>query len=284
MKIKVLITLCSLLAISLFELKTAHSSSAGKAVKTGAPGEGTCRDCHNSNALNAAGGSVSISSPDLSTNEYIGGQTYQINVTVERNGLGEFGFGFEALKPDGTNAGTLTSVNTNETHILTGTVSGNVRNTMTHKTNSGINPNTKTFTFNWVAPPVATGPVTFYATGNAVNQSGNTSGDFVYSTTLALQEFNPSSIEILNNINSQLSTFPNPVNEDLTVTFHSPENGLYVLQLIQMNSGMIAYGENFMAAKGNNRLTLENKGWAAGIYLLKLSYRGKEISKKIIVQ
>lgn len=274
----------SVLAITTIELNTALSSSNGKAVKTGAPGEGTCRDCHNSNPLNSPGGSVSISSPDISNNEYIGGQTYQIDVTIERSGVNEFGFGFEALKPNGTNAGTLMDINTAETHVLTGNISGNIRNTMTHKTNSGINSNTKTFSFNWIAPVTGTGNVTLYATGNAVNQNGNTSGDFVYSTSLALTESNPSSLETFNPVNAALQTYPNPVMEKLNMEFNAPQNGVYHLQLLSLNSANIIYREDLSCVKGENKLSLNNSDWSPGVYLLKIDFRGQSITKKIIVQ
>lgn len=284
MRLKLLLPLLSVLAITTIELNTALSSSNGKAVKTGAPGEGTCRDCHNSNPLNSPGGSVSISSPDISNNEYVGGQTYQIDVTIERSGVNEFGFGFEALKPNGTNAGTLMDINTTETHVLTGNISGNIRNTMTHKTNSGISSNTKTYSFNWLAPEAGTGNVTLYATGNAVNQNGNASGDYVYSTSLALTESNPSSIEAFNRVNVGLHTYPNPVVEKLNIEFNAPENGVYHLQLLSLNSGNLIYGQDLSCIKGENKLSLNNSDWSQGLYLLKIGYKGKSVTKKIIVQ
>lgn len=95
-------------------------------------------------------------------------------------------------------------------HILTGNVGGNIRNTMTQKTNGGLATNTKTFSFEWSAPAAGTGNVGLYATGNAVNQSGNTSGDFVYSTSMMLTEANPSGGFAFNSANADLSIYPNP--------------------------------------------------------------------------
>lgn len=272
-----------LLFIGILEIKTATSNSNGRAIKTGAPGEGTCRDCHNSNALNASGGSVTISSPTLLNNEYAPGQTYTINVTVERNGLGEFGFGFEALRASGANAGTLAVTNATEMHILTGNVSGNIRNTMTHKTNAGLATNTKTFSFNWTAPAAGTGTVSFYATGNAVNQSGNTSGDFVYSTSMMLNEANPNGVADFNMVNAALNVFPNPSSGNLQLSFNAPKAGNYLIELKDLKSGALVYNEQVNASNSENNFTLENNNWLPGVYLLSIQNGQDIIYKKIVI-
>ncbi|HEY0722671.1 MAG TPA: PQQ-dependent sugar dehydrogenase, partial [Pyrinomonadaceae bacterium] len=45
--------------------------------------------------------------------------------------------------------------------------------------------NGASWTFNWTAPPIDVGPVTFYAAGNQANNDGNTSGDYIYKTFVA---------------------------------------------------------------------------------------------------
>jgi hypothetical protein len=283
-KKKLLLISFALLAIGVFEIKTASSNSNGRAVKTGAPGEGTCRDCHNSNALNASGGSVVISAPDLINGEYNPGQIYTIDVIVERNGLSEFGFGFEALQTNGSNAGSLTVTNTAEMHVLTGTIGGNVRNTMTHKTNAGLAANTKTFSFEWSAPAAGTGNVGLYASGNAVNQSGNTSGDFVYTTSLMLTEATPSGGFAFNSANANLSVFPNPVATEINVSFNAGKNASYLIQLLELKSGAIIHEEKLNAHVGNNRMRIANNSWTPGVYLLSLSNGERTIHKKIVIQ
>jgi hypothetical protein len=279
-----LATLIFVVSVALAELNKAYSNANGKSIKTGAPGEGTCRDCHNSNPLNSSGGSVTISSPDLIGNQYVGGTTYQIDVTVERASINLFGFGFEALLPSGANAGTLVVTNSTQMHILTGTVSGNVRNTMTQKTNGGLGSGTKTFSFNWTAPAAGTGDVTFYATGNATNQSGNTSGDFVYSTSLALSENNPSGNMEFNAVNADMNIFPNPAVETINATLHIGQKGQYEVRLFSLSSGQQVYAETKYFHPGNNLLTIENNGWDSGIYLLQISTNEQQIQGKILLQ
>ena len=44
-------------------------------------------------------------------------------------------------------------------------------------------PEGHAWSFEWTAPPDDVGPVTFYAAGNAANNNGNNSGDYIYTTS-----------------------------------------------------------------------------------------------------
>jgi len=159
-----------------------QESSDGRSGHNGSPGEQTCAksNCHNTFSLNSGEGEVVISSNDLLNWSYQPGQTYQISLTVSQTGIPLFGFGFEALDEQGNNAGTL--VPGSDNHELFALVSGVNRKTITHLENSGLSNNSKTWSFTWTAPetPVI---VTFYAVGNAANNNGGRTGDYIYSTS-----------------------------------------------------------------------------------------------------
>lgn len=164
-------------------------SDNGKAGKTNSPGETTCvNSCHNSYALNAGPGSISISSPGMSSFVYTPGQTYDMTVTVAQSGIGMFGVGIEALLASGNNGGTFTITDAVSTRIRTITVSGVVRNNITHQLNGGVAPNTKDFNFKWTAPAAGSGNVTFYFSGVAANGTGNENGDYVYNSSQVITE------------------------------------------------------------------------------------------------
>lgn len=162
-------------------------SSGGKAGKTNSPGETTCTSCH-SGTINTGGGSVTITSPNLTGWEYAPGQTYTINVTVAQATIGLFALDFEALLPSGANAGTLVITNSTETQIKTVTVSGNVRNNVVQKLDGGLTTDSHTFTFNWTAPVSGTGSITFYVAGLACDADGGTSGDETYTSSQVVTE------------------------------------------------------------------------------------------------
>jgi Secretion system C-terminal sorting domain len=157
----------------------------GKAGHNGSPGEQTCAksNCHNTYTLNSGTGSVSISVAGMTNWQYVPGQTYNVSVTVAQNNVSLFGFGFEALLSSGANAGTLTAGV--GSHALNSTVNANSRKTITHLLDAGTSANSHTFTFTWVAPTNGAA-VTFYAAGNAANNNGGDSGDYIYTTSQAL--------------------------------------------------------------------------------------------------
>lgn len=157
----------------------------GKAGHNGSPGEQTCAksNCHNTYTLNSGTGSVNISVAGMTNWQYVPGQTYNVSVTVAQNNVSLFGFGFEALLSSGANAGTLTAGV--GSHALNSTVNANSRKTITHLLDAGASANSHTFSFTWVAPTNGAA-VTFYAAGNAANNNGGDSGDYIYTTSQAL--------------------------------------------------------------------------------------------------
>ena len=169
------------------------TSSSGKSGKSGAPGESTCIQCHSDNALNAPSGSINMSIAGLTNGQYSPGQTYQVSVTVNKSGQSLFGFSAVALNDSGQNTGTLVAGTDNHTEVSA--ASGTSRNYVTHNFNGGLSSNQKTFTFSWTAP--TSGNVSFYFSGIAANNSGGTTGDFVYSSSLTLSPVNVSQSRII---------------------------------------------------------------------------------------
>ena len=149
-------------------------SSGPPLARTGDFGENTCLECHLGNSLNAPGGSLSISGVPAN---YEPGQTYQIQVTVMRSGQQRWGFELATRAvSNAQQAGTLVSTDANTqissfngiqyiTHTSGGTFLGSAQ---------GM------WTFDWTAPAVPVGTVSFGAAGNAANGNFSNSGDFIY--------------------------------------------------------------------------------------------------------
>jgi hypothetical protein len=145
--------------------------------RTGDFGELNCTACHTGNALNAAGGTFTISGVPAS---YQPGQTYPITVSISKAGQARWGFQMAVRSvSSGLQAGTLATTDANTQiqvangiqyieHTSAGTFAG---------TTSG------TWTVNWTAPASAQGAIRFGAAGNAANNNGTNQGDFIYTTT-----------------------------------------------------------------------------------------------------
>ena len=153
---------------------------------TGAPAEGTCFTCHNGGLNDANGGVLIFNVPA----QYTPGQVYGIGVVLVRAfGSSRWGFEATALTGGGQMAGTLDDNN----NFVGKQTQGGIQY-VSHTTLKGFDgtyadSSGGVWTFYWTAPPVGTGPVTFYATGAACdNDSDANAGDFTYTTTVASSE------------------------------------------------------------------------------------------------
>ena len=176
-----------LLCLTAFVLFSAEALSARSATpptaKTGAPGEGLCTDCHTGNSVNVSGGIFSISGIPAN---YELDTEYPISVTLSKSDAKRWGFELAAMKDsDGEQAGTLLITDNTNTQIQT---AGSIMY-MSHTgagTMAGQDGPT-TWSFTWQSPSEDVGAVSFYASGNAANNGGTTSDDFIYTTSQQTQ-------------------------------------------------------------------------------------------------
>ena len=151
--------------------------------RTGAPGEGNCTGCHNQFALNSGNGTVTITAPS----SYIAGQTYVIEIDLEDTDQQRWGFEITALDENDQPAGTLGVVEAARTQKSTAT---NGREYVKHTstgTDAGTADAAPGWTVEWMAIDVS-GPVTFYAAGNAANWGDGNQGDYIYTTSATVAE------------------------------------------------------------------------------------------------
>jgi hypothetical protein len=160
------------------------NSSGSVGGKTGSPGDGgsTCTDCHAGDPVAVTGWINSNIPPE----GYTPGSAYNLTAVGNHTGVVLFGFELTAEDVQGNKVGTLTVTDPLQTQLT------NSNNAITH-TSNGITPigNMKTWNMGWTAPAEAIGEITFYATFNAANGNGNTSGDVIYTSTLTVDNAAP---------------------------------------------------------------------------------------------
>ncbi len=261
-------------------------SDNGKAGKTGSPGETSCTNCHNSYTVNSGGGSITISSSNMTNWQYIPGQVYHINVTVSRAANSLFGVGFEALKANGnTPAGTFTITNSGSTSIKSVTVGGVVRPNIVHQLNGGIGTGSKVFSFDWTAPSTNVGNIIFYAAGDACNNNGNESGDYVYTTTQTISPASTTGITNLGPDNDVLKVYPNPTQKEVTVDYSISNPSLVQISVLNLAGQKILMLLNETQFGGfyTQQFNLGNQ-LAKGVYLVALESGGQRELRKLIIQ
>ncbi len=156
--------------------------------KTGAPGEGTCRECHSGGA---GGGRVEIVFPGGAA--YTPGVKQQFTVTITDPDAGWYGFELSTrLASDNSQAGSLAPA-AGETNIRVICANFSIRGAggcpaaapveyIQHSQPRQAN----SFRVEWTPPAADRGPVRIYVAANAANGNGEPSGDDIYTASYAL--------------------------------------------------------------------------------------------------
>lgn len=177
----------------------AFGHSYGPAPKlTGAPGEvaGTCTSCHTGNALNSGTGRIQVLLAGSPT--YVPGVKQRVVVQLSDAAQRRWGFELSArLNSDLTkDAGELTPVD-NLTQVICDDnaprpcSSGPAYITQTSAGSRNGLTGGASFQFDWTPPASGAGPVTFFAAGNAANGNSQSTGDFIYTTSVQLAPVTP---------------------------------------------------------------------------------------------
>lgn len=145
---------------------------------TGAPGEDTCRHCHDTFPINVAGGLLTVDGfPDV----YVPGETYHVTVTLASASGLRWGFQATVLTEKNRPAGKLVLTDRDHTKVVAGIFKTDRRYVEQKQSGSfGGQRDSATWSFDWRAPKKDKGPVTIYVAGNVGNDNGQLTGDLVY--------------------------------------------------------------------------------------------------------
>lgn len=236
---------------------------------------GTCArsGCH-SGGINTGPGSISITG-DIPVLGYVGGQTYQVTVTVTSGGSNGNAFGF-AVSSAKTGTSTISGTFNNTDNSAQPRSGGQYATHTLAGTNNGGNTASKSYVLSWTAPAAGTGPITIYAAGNSANGNGNTSGDNIYRTSLDITE-DVTTVSLDESMVAFVSVFPNPASGQVVIdhTLASDWN----LKVVSL-SGKVMHAQQVTGGK----YILDVTSYPAGMYLLQIEAAGKTSVKKIVVQ
>ena len=147
--------------------------------KTGAPGEGTCGDCHSGGTSTA---DVEILGLPASINA---NEAYNITVRVTKTGGSAVKAGFQlvALNSSNQNVGDLTALSSDHGTSFLGS-----KEYVDHRNGKAFSANVAEWTFKWQAPSGPNGTnITLYGIANLCNGNNNTGGDNYITTNASGQ-------------------------------------------------------------------------------------------------
>ncbi len=237
--------------------------------RTNAPGEGNCTACHSTFALNSGSGSMSVS--DLSN--WVPGQTYDIDVNLADPAASRWGFEFTILDSEGVSVGTLATLDGNAQ------ISSSGARTYAKQTSSGtLNGTTVAagWTLRWTAPPAGAGDLTLYATGNAANGNGSTSGDQIYAIASTWNEAGPTPAPLPLLAGAKLlPNYPNPFNPRTTLAFELNRDQWVDLSIYSLNGRLVTNMISGSRERGHHEVRwdgMDHGGRAvpSGTYVIRL--------------
>lgn len=231
------------------------------------PGNNNCSQCHNQFGVNSGDGSFMIEV--LNSEVWTPGETYEIQVTLSDPDQSRWGFELTVLDDNNAYTGTIQVSDADNTQT-SGTSPTYIKQTSTG-TYSG--ESSAQWTFDWIAPEDGTGSVTFYAAGNAADNNGSTSGDYIYTTTTMFTQANAfgGGLVQLPNSFDVAPAFPNPFNSSVKVGITLPEAGNVHAKVFDMLGREVATIANNRFQAGHHFLSWQPSGGASGIYFLQVS-------------
>ena len=164
--------------------KVSASASGPTPGNTNAPSEANCTACHTSFPLNTGTGSVALTGIPATWSP---GQQFTITITTSQEDGVIYGYQLTAVGSLGQQAGTfsLPVQSPAQSQLVMGIV-GMIPRQYAEHTIDGIIPTmfgSKSWSVIWTAPAQRIGKVDFYVAGNAANSDGQTSGDYIYTSS-----------------------------------------------------------------------------------------------------
>jgi hypothetical protein len=263
------------------------NSSQAPSGFTGAPGEGTCANsgCHTGSSVNTAANFIALATAGANNlnSGYTPGTTYTMTLNVNAINKPKYGFSITALDANNAAAGDFNITNQN----------GTARTTFANKIYVGHKnaSSTAAWSFQWVAPATNVGTVTFYISANGADGTGSINLDQIHttkytvSTSTGLVEGSGSTgIKVLNADDNNIAIFPNPVKNNMFVSYNVVNNENVSIDLFGLNGQLVQnlLNENLAVGAYNNNFSLNNN-ITKGLYLVRVNMGEKTFFKKVLV-
>lgn len=234
----------------------------------------TCSNCHSGGPNTIQPGWITS---DIPPTGFISGVTYNISATATTAGRVRFGFEVSPQSATGTYLGTLIDTSS-QTQIIS-------TKYITHTSSGTTGTDSKTWAFNWTAPPTAVDSVTFYGAFLCANNSNSSSGDITYRSRLTVyRDITEGTAEKLTS-GSDITVYPNPVSDLVHIRFNGKRNGIVETKLYDDHGRLIGPLVMEVQTTGDAGITCKLPlSLNTGAYLLEFSMESARIVKRILVQ
>jgi hypothetical protein len=277
---------CTLACILLLGNKNGRASSQGKG-NTGAPGDETnangtaktCVSCHNTGPITATVGITLLELDGDTATSYVPNQDYIARVKINGVGTTVQGYGFQMIGLRNSNNTDLDGFSDFGTNLANNYKIATISGGRTYAEHDNIS-NVDTFNVRWKAPAAGTGPVTLYASGNAVNRNGGTGGDGAGIATLVLTE-TTSSTDAPATVGFGVRTWPNPARSWGRLELAVQDAGAYQISVSDA-AGQVFWSKNQNLAQQTHVFELPVAAWPAGHYAVTVRRGAEEVAVRLL--
>ena len=300
-----LFTVAAAFAFTLFtSYKTGPGSHqyncSGADVSSGSGNPNGCTNCHGSSVTTGITVSLTVDSVGgVPVTSYVPGMTYTVTLTgtnTTTHSLPKFGFQVSATVGAAAaavpvDAGVLQSSGLPAgVHYVAAPRSSSTfyasvveHNTLLSPTSgTGATGTVYSESFTWTAPAAGTGIISFFAAFNAVNGTGNESGDYwnVIHNTLNEIVSSTSAGNVLEKATG-MNIYPNPSEGRFTMELSSIDNNATIM-IVDMMGKLV--DTRFEQNINNRKIDLDLSNLPKGIYLLKASTGLETFQGKVTIR
>lgn len=288
-KIIVLSTLCGLAVVLSAAIEKVQKSAGPPSCHAGEPpNKSTCFDCHNDGTLNAGSAEVMFDLGGADTN-YIPGKVYTITVGIYKPGMRRAGFQTIALREDDnkTSPGKITLTDATRTQILDKNAphAGGCLNEErvwiehTYAGNSSNDTGLSKWSYQWQAPELPVGNITFYLAALEANNDLSESGDEVYTVKKTITGIPVGLNQVM--VENSFVVYPSPATNELYI-----KTDKYVPDELILQSSTSAYTKQWSKDALKTQLgvlMISTSDMKPGIYFLSIKGKFGTVTKKIVL-
>lgn len=252
------------------DVKNQNGAPAGY---TGSPGDGnSCAFCHSVSGIMFFPPAISHNIPGA---QYVPGNTYQITCNIGASGRVKFGFQFSPQDAAGALAGSMTVTNPTDMQLV------GAGKYMTHTLAGTSGPSgSKSWQFNWTAPPPGTGQVQLCAAFNITNNNNNNTGD---SIILAVIDVNEGTVGMEQAFEkTEVLVYPQPAGDVLHLLFNTEMPGSLHADIYNAAFSKLTSME-LKNVRAGEAVRISTAGLPAGSYFLRVEQQGKTVLLRRIV-
>jgi len=252
--------------LSIIVITATSFSWVPPAEMSGAPGDGTCLNCHISTSTDSE---VLFSKAGGTT--YHSMQTYDLSLKIKNPGANIFGFILTEIDSSHKTSGEF-GYSDSSRYFIT---HQNERAYISHynaEDSSNLRQDAAEFSFTWTAPDTAAGPITFYYCGRAVNPDDLVNDLLTYCDSFTITpSLSPLGLDESITKTSETTVYPNPGNSELNIQNIPKSSSIKVLD---------AKGNVMFESRENTESSLiQTNEWPSGFYFIYIDGKEKTLMK-----